>query len=99
MIGLALDMLEDERMRQILKWRYGLSDGVPRTLLETARLLHEYEVSQAATKAEAARDSNSNSTLPKKPLSQERIRGLAEQGLQQMEAFIREHNLLRDLLN
>ncbi|KAK9901360.1 hypothetical protein WJX75_008352 [Coccomyxa subellipsoidea] len=62
-IGLALDMLEDERMRQILKWRYGLSDGVPRTLLETAQLLHEYE------------------------------------GLQQMEAFIREHNLLRDLLN
>lgn len=73
MIGLALEVLEDERMREVLKLRYGLDDGVPRTLADIGAKL-------------------------KTPMSIEGVRQLAEKGRVQMEAFIREHNLLQDLL-
>ncbi|BDA45338.1 RNA polymerase sigma factor SigA [Coccomyxa sp. Obi] len=78
-IGLALDVLEDKRKADILKWRYGLIDGTPRTLTEISKLLaaeHEME----------------------KPLTPQRISALALEGREELEAFIREHNLMQKLL-
>ncbi len=92
MIELALDVLGDERMRTVMRWRYGLVDGVPRSLTETAQKVFEYESSTAGKLKK-------RSELPAKPLTVERIRVLANEGRERMEAFIREHNLLRDLLN
>ncbi|EIE20102.1 hypothetical protein COCSUDRAFT_44070 [Coccomyxa subellipsoidea C-169] len=91
-IELALDVLGDERMRTVMRWRYGLVDGVPRSLTETAQKVFEYESSTAGKLKK-------RSELPAKPLTVERIRVLANEGRERMEAFIREHNLLRDLLN
>lgn len=78
-IGLALDVLEDKRKADILKWRYGLVDGTPRTLTEISKLL--------------AAEHNMD-----KPLSLQRISGLALEGREELEAFIREHNLMQKLL-
>lgn len=78
-IGLALDVLEDKRKADILKWRYGLVDGTPRTLTEISKLLAE----------EHKMD---------KPLTPQRISALALEGREELEVFIREHNLMQKLL-
>ncbi len=78
-IGLALDVLGDKRKADILKWRYGLVDGTPRTLTEISKLLAE--------------EHNMD-----KPLTPQRISTLAVEGREEIEAFIREHNLMQKLL-